>query len=479
MKLRTLLPVIFISVASALATSWIVVASMKGDDNKTTATESSNIQISDIHRVSNNEKAAGSIDFVQASEISTPSVVFIKTESEARQSSSFWFFGYDPFGRMGKVSSTGSGVIVSSDGYIVTNHHVVKNADKIEVVLDKGKRAYPAEVIGTAASSDLALIKIDASDLPAIPIGNSDDVLIGEWVLAVGNPFNLTSTVTAGIVSAKGRNINIVNNLFPIESFIQTDAAINPGNSGGALVDLNGNLIGINTAIASKTGAYVGYGFAIPVNIVVKIVDDLKEYGQIQRGFDGLDIADLNGDLMDETGQEDGVHVVRVNANNPAAANMFKPNDIIVSVNGQPILNKAQYDELLAYQRPGDKLDYTILRNGEKKEFSLTLVNDEGTTVLIKKVSIRSAALGAEFEKVSKLEKDLYNISYGVKIGSISQGKIREMRLEEGFIFLEVNDKKANDIEEFVKYLEEVKGQVRILGINPAGTRQFMSYYIY
>ncbi len=479
MKLRTLIPVLAVSIISAFATSWYVSQNIRHLPNAEAEITDVN-STTDIHRVSNTGSyVVESADFVYASEVSTPSVVFIKTESQAQASSSFWFFGYDPFGRMGKVSSSGSGVIVSKDGYIITNHHVVKNADKIEVVLDKGKRSYPAKIIGTAASSDLALIKIEGKNLPAISIGNSDNVKIGEWVLAVGNPFNLTSTVTAGIVSAKGRNINIVNNAFPIESFIQTDAAINPGNSGGALVNLKGDLIGLNTAIASQTGAYVGYGFAIPVNIVVKIVDDLKQFGQIQRGFDGLDVVDLNADLIDQTKREEGVYVVRVNSNNPNTVGKFKDGDLIIKVNGHLITSKAQYDELLAYQRPGDSMHYLILRNGAEKEIDITLVNDEGTTSLNKKVSVRSEELGAEFEIATKIERDLYNISHGVKVSSITSGKIREMRLQEGFIFLEINDKKADNLNEFVNYLEKAKGQVRITGISPSGSKQFLSFYIY
>ena len=215
--------------------------------------------------VNTSEMANLETGFIDASKSSTASVVFIKTESQQYQSSGFWGFGFDPFGRIGKVASTGSGVIISADGYIVTNNHVIANADKIDVVLSSNKKSYSAELIGADPSSDLALLKVQTTDLKPIRFTNSDDVQIGQWVLAVGNPFNLTSTVTAGIVSAKGRNINIVNNQFPIESFIQTDAAINPGNSGGALVNLEGDLVGVNTAIASKTGSYVGYGFAIQI----------------------------------------------------------------------------------------------------------------------------------------------------------------------------------------------------------------------
>ncbi len=225
-------------------------------------------------------------------------MVFIKTVSTVQYRGGFdgWFFDFDPFGSKGQVSSSGSGVIVTADGYIVTNNHVIDKAESITVVLSNKKKEYKAKLIGTDPSTDLALLKIEAEKLPFIQFANSDDLLTGDWVVAVGNPFNLNSTVTAGIVSAKGRNINILNNSFPIESFIQTDAAINPGNSGGALVNLEGQLVGINTAIASNTGSYNGYGFAIPCNIVSKIVKDLKEFGEVQRGFLGCDVDDISSD---------------------------------------------------------------------------------------------------------------------------------------------------------------------------------------
>jgi S1-C subfamily serine protease len=256
---------------------------------------------SPMQQVNLKEMPAG---FVKASRASTPAVVFIKTVSTVEYRSSYWFWDFDPFGSRGQVSSSGSGVIVSKDGYIVTNNHVIQGADKISVVLSRNKKEYPARVIGKDPSTDLALLKIEAGDLPAIVFGNSDVLETGEWVLAVGNPFNLTSTVTAGIVSAKGRNINIVNNQFPIESFIQTDAAINPGNSGGALVNLNGELVGINTAIASNTGSYSGYGFAIPANMVAKIVKDFIEFGSVQRGFPGMSTEDLSNAALQTQGME-------------------------------------------------------------------------------------------------------------------------------------------------------------------------------
>ena len=417
--------------------------------------------------------------FVDASKKTTPSVVFIKTESQQYQRQSFWGFGFDPFGRIGKVASTGSGVIVSDDGYIVTNHHVIKNADKIEVVLSNKRLTYQANLVGADPSSDLAMLKIETENLTPIQFANSDDLEIGEWVLAVGNPFNLTSTVTAGIVSAKGRNINIVNNQFPIESFIQTDAAINPGNSGGALVDLEGNLVGVNTAIASKTGSYVGYGFAIPANIVGKIIEDLKNYGELQRGFIGVDVSDIDGSIIAKLGAEYGVLVSRSTGTNESASRLLEAGDLIQSINGYKVETKADFDERIAYLRPGDKAKLMLIRDKKAEELEIVLVNKEGTTDLLVKNSKFSEILGAEFELISKLDRSSYKIENGVKVTNITNGKIRKMSLSEGFIFVKINNKKCTDVDDLIEYLESYQGQVRIEGVNANGSTQYLSFNFY
>jgi S1-C subfamily serine protease len=424
-----------------------------------------------------NQTVSG-VSFVEASKKTTPSVVFIKTESEVVRRSSFWFF--DPFGSIGKVASTGSGVIISEDGYIVTNQHVIKNAQKIEVVLNNGKKNYEATVVGEAASSDLALLKIEATGLTPVEIENSDNVDIGEWVLAVGNPFNLTSTVTAGIVSAKGRNINIVQNQFPIESFIQTDAAINPGNSGGALVDLEGKLVGINTAIASKTGSYVGYGFAIPSNIVVKIVDDLKEFGQIQRGFDGLEIVDINDEILDLIdGQQNGVYVSRVSNTNKSIGNQIQMGDVVIGLNGKSIDNKAMYDEMLAYHRPGDEMQYTVLRDGKTIQADIKLVNKNGEYGFLKQELFYSEKLDAEFELVSKFELEHFGINQGIRVVKVGNGLIRKMNLPEGYIITSVNRVPADNMDEFMSELESARGNIRLSGVSPQGGKDTRSFYLY
>ena len=425
-----------------------------------------------------NEKGVQNLEtgFITAAKNSTASVVFIKTESQRYQRTSFWGFDFDPFGRIGKVASTGSGVIVSKDGYIITNQHVVKSADKIEVVISNTKKTYTAALVGTDPSSDLALLKIEESNLSPILFINSDNVQIGQWVLAVGNPFNLNSTVTAGIVSAKGRNINIVNNQFPIESFIQTDAAINPGNSGGALVDLQGNLVGVNTAIASKTGSYVGYGFAIPSNIVAKTIEDLKNYGEVQRGFMGIDAEDIDGDISEKLGAEQGVLVKRINGVNDEAKRKLEAGDVIIEMDGRLIDSKSTFDERLAYLRPGDMVKLVVVRENAEKELNLTLVNKEGTTELLSKQSETSEILGAEFEKLSKLELKTYRITSGIKVTNITNGKIRQMNIGEGFVFVKVNNKIFETAAQLVDYLETYRGQIRIEGINANGSTQYMSF---
>ena len=417
------------------------------------------------------------INFVRASKKCTPSVVFIKTESQQyRRSSFFWGFDFDPFGRIGKVASTGSGVILSEDGYIVTNHHVIKNADKIQVVISNTKKSYNAELIGADPSSDLALLKIDCQNLTPIQFSSSDEVEIGEWVLAVGNPFNLTSTVTAGIVSAKGRNINIVNNQFPIESFIQTDAAINPGNSGGALVNLNGDLIGVNTAIASKTGSYVGYGFAIPSNIVSKIIEDLKQYGIIQRGFLGIDVEDIDGDMAEKLEVTNGVLVKRVNNRNEESLKKLEAGDIVVKFDGKLIEAKSNFDEFLAFRRPGDIVNLEVNRNGEIINTNIVLVNKEGTTEKIRKQSVLSEVLGGEFEAISKIDRQTYGIDKGVKVTNITNGKLRQMNISDGFIFTRINNQEYGSAKELIDKLENHKGQIRIEGISINGSRQYLSF---
>lgn len=424
------------------------------------------------------------LDFIEASATSTQSVVFIKTLSNQQNyvDPQFDFFSqFDFFGQRGTVASSGSGVIITENGYIVTNYHVIKGANTIEVILNNKKQSYQAKLIGSDPSTDIAVLKIEAKALPHIVFGNSDDVKIGEWVLAVGNPFNLTSTVTAGIVSAKGRNINIVNNQFPIESFIQTDAAINPGNSGGALVDLEGKLVGINTAISSQTGSYIGYGFAIPSNIVSKIIKDLIDFKEVQRGYTGMDIADIDSRLAQKLNISNnlGVYVSSVLAESPADKSGIRTGDVIVKINDKEIDSKAIFDEYMAYMRPGDKAKFTFLRNGKETEASFSLINKEGNTAILRKGTITSESLGADFQTLPKLEKDKLGIKNGIKIYNIKNGKIAYIGLSEGFILIALNKKQYEKPEDLITDFEQLRGQVVMEGIMPNGSRMVFSTYVY
>jgi len=417
--------------------------------------------------------------FVKASAKSTPCVVYITNESTVQYNSPFgWFWDYDPFGSRGKATSTGSGVIVSSDGYIVTNNHVIQGADKLTVVLNQQKKEYSAKVIGTDPASDLALLKIEASDLPAITFANSDEILVGDWVLAVGNPFNLTSTVTAGIVSAKGRNINIVNNQFPIESFIQTDAAINPGNSGGALVNIQGDLVGINTAIQSNTGSYTGYGFAIPANIVNKIVKDFIEFGEVKRAFIGLTGDNISATQSATLGRDDGVWVKDVLEEGPADKAGIKVNDVLIRVNEREIHSKADFDELLAYYRPGETFKIVVLREGKETALELTSISAADNRALMMKGAVNSKLLGADFQPLSANDLTKMGLSNGIRIINIKRaGYINQLGLPEGFIIYKFNGKSYADAEDLIAAMEAGKGRVSVEGMTKEGAKQSFSYY--
>jgi Do/DeqQ family serine protease len=421
-------------------------------------------------------------DFVAASTLSTPSVVYIKTATTSRSTDFFDFF-FNGGGREQSVVSSGSGVIFTADGYVVTNNHVIENANKIEVV--HHKRSYEAKIIGVDPSTDLAVLKIEGKNLPAIKQARSRDVQVGEWVLAVGNPFNLTSTVTAGIVSAKGRDIGILNSQFPIESFIQTDAAINPGNSGGALVNAKGELVGINTAILSRTGSYTGYGFAIPVDIVAKTINDLIQYGVVQKGFIGADVVDLNTQLANElkldaatASQLNGVIINYLDANGPAAKVGLRKNDVILKINEEAIEGKSAFNEQLSYYRPGDKIKVSYLRDGSMKDVQLTLTNQEGTTGLLKKQdAFTITGLGAELVNVSKVERDRLGIQGGVRVIKLTQGLISRLGVEEGFIITSINRQPVQSPQEVADLLSHASGRVLIEGINKNGVGGYYSFY--
>lgn len=420
-------------------------------------------------------------DLATAAQSGTRSVVFIQTLSQGQRGrDEFWSF-WDFFGNQGPISSAGSGVIISGDGYLVTNNHVIEGADKITVSL-ANKHSYPARVIGTDPNTDLALLKIEAQSLTPIALANSDDVRIGDWALAVGNPFNLTYTVTAGIISAKGRNINIVNTSFPIESFIQTDAAINPGNSGGALLNTTGQLIGINTAIASRTGAYNGYGFAIPANIVKKVAEDLRQYGEVQRAFAGMDVIDISSDLAEQLNSDDytGVLVQSLEADGPAAKSGLKVGDVVLAVNGYPVNAKAEFLERLSYQRPGDVVKIGYRRNGiaATQEVTLMLVNLEGTLEKLKSRTYTSEKLGAVLEPLSRAERAKLGVESGVKIKEVRSGLLARLGLPKNATITRVNGKAITTPQQLEETLLGAQGRLTLELVGADGSRGTYGFYV-
>lgn len=415
-------------------------------------------------------------NFVEASEKSTESVVFIQTLSEVEYRTGGWMdWFFEP--RSSQRVGSGSGVVFANDGYIVTNNHVIMDADEITVIA--GKKSYPAELIGRDPSSDLAVIKVKTNDLPVIEKGDSEQVKVGEWVLAVGNPFNLTSTVTAGIVSAKGRNINILKDKFPIESFIQTDAAINPGNSGGALVNSGGKLIGINTAILSRTGSYAGYGFAIPVNIVKKIFNDIVKYGEVQKAFTGAEFIDIDGELASRIGVTDldGVLISEVKDGSAADKAGLKKRDVVRKVNNQQINSKGAVEELIAKSYPGDALSIIAERDGEMIRKELVLTNREGTTSIIKRNVFYADELDASFESVSKVEREVLGINSGVKVIDFKKnGFFASLGIPKGFIVTQINNKSIHKPEELSRILGNIRGRFDIIGIDERGRRVYYPF---
>jgi len=426
------------------------------------------------------------LDFSSQAEKVTPAVVNIKAIQPALQMpqndifKDFFGGGGNPFfmdpGQQGQPqqrenAATGSGVIVSKDGYIVTNNHVVANATELEVTLSD-KRSYKAKVIGTDPSTDLAVIQIKEGNLPVLAFGNSDQVKVGSWVLAVGNPFNLTSTVTAGVVSAKSRNISILKEKsnVPIESFIQTDAAINPGNSGGALVNLNGDLIGINTAIASPTGAYSGYGFAVPVNLVQKVAEDIIKFGAVQRGFLGIVIRDLDSKTAKEKDLtiSEGVVVDSVNKESAAKDAGVLKGDVIIKVGPTKVNSVAELQEQIARHRPGDNVTLTVNREGKDLTLNTILKNKEGKTEITK--SDRKEifeVMGAEFSDLTPKEKKAAKVENGVKVSKIFPGgKLKtQTDMKEGFVITKVDKQSVNSSKDLAGVLEKKTGGVMLEGV--------------
>lgn len=442
------------------------------------------------------------VDLTYAAEKSLPSVVHIlstknsKVQTVEVENDPFSDFFSDPFGFFGnpqgnggkqrrsvrtpKQQGSGSGVIISADGYIVTNNHVVADADELTVTLNDNKE-YSARIIGTDKASDLALIKIDGKNLPAITFANSDDIKVGEWVLAVGNPFNLTNTVTAGIVSAKARSLYQNG----VESFIQTDAAINPGNSGGALVNTRGELIGINAMLYSQTGSFSGYGFAIPTSIMNKVVADLKQYGTVQRALIGIQGQDVKNyvDAKKDKGEDidlgtmEGIYVAKVTEESAAEEAGMKEGDVITAIDGKPVNKMAELQEVLAKKRPGDKVTVTYLRDKKKATKTVTLKNEKGNTQVVKKADLD--VLGGNFRAITNAQKEQLNIGYGLEVLKVNSGRLKTAGITKGFIIQRVNDnavKTIDDLQNAVKEASTSKDPVLyIQGVYPTGKKAYFA----
>jgi serine protease Do len=467
---------------AAVLGSVITVASYRWideDDNKVKLEYVANVPAAKVaYTVDENGKAVP-LDFTAAAEKVMPAVVHIRSTAEGmrpQQSQEYDpfrdFFGQRFPQQQGPSQSAGSGVIINENGYIVTNNHVVQDADEIEVSL-LDNRTYKAEVIGTDPDTDLALIKIEEKGLPYLSFVDSDKAKVGEWVLAVGNPFNLNSTVTAGIISAKGRSINILSRnseqgSTAIESFIQTDAAINPGNSGGALVDLQGGLLGINTAIASPTGSYSGYGFAVPSDIVSKIVEDLLQFGVVQRGWLGVSITSVNSQLMkqEDLSVREGAYISAFSENSSAKEAGLKEGDVVTKIDNTPIRSNSALIEYIGRHRPGDKLEVTVNRKGKEMTFPIVLKSREGKVGVVK-AEDRSgfAALGIELEDVdTKVLKNL-DIDGGVRVKELGNGKLaRYTDIREGFIITKINEVPVKSVKDFNEIMKKKKsGELVIL----------------
>lgn len=438
--------------------------------------------------VSQNESSYGMVDLTVAAEKSVHSVVHVKIKvknsmsGQSLQNPLFnFFFGPQLVPQQPdespQIVGSGSGVIISSDGYIVTNNHVIDGADELEVTLNDN-RTYKAKLIGTDPSTDIALLKIDEKSLPALSFGNSDALKVGEWVLAVGNPFNLTSTVTAGIVSAKSRSINIITNgsqPMGIESFIQTDAAVNPGNSGGALVNVNGELIGINTAIASKTGSYTGYSFAIPSSIAQKVVRDLKEFGLVQRALLGVQVRNITSELAAKMNIDkmEGVYVDGVVEKSAASEAGIQKGDIILKIEGELVNSAPEMQEKIGKHSPGDKITIIIKRGDELKQIPVLLRNVNGTSSIVKADELNSL-LGASFRKPTNAEMQNLGINNGIFVASLNDGKFKKSGLQQGFIIVKANRVLIESVDDLRNVINSGEEGLFLTGVYPNGQ---IAYY--
>lgn len=437
--------------------------------------------IKSVSHTSDESEFVGNVDLRGAAKKAVPGVVHVKTVQMGKEyvgnSLLDYMFGDQPQTRDVPLGmGSGSGVIISEDGYIITNNHVIDGSDRVLVILND-KRQFEAKVIGKDPNTDIALLKIEGKDFPYLEYGNSDDVALGEWVLAVGNPYNLTSTVTAGIISAKARELGLNRGQMNLDSFLQTDAAVNPGNSGGALVNEKGELIGINTAIQSRTGAYSGYSFAVPVNTARKVVGDLKEYGKVQRAYLGISMGELTPALAQDMGlkESSGIYVAEVINGGAAKKAGLDKGDVIQYVNGIEVKTTPEFQEQLVKYNPGSAVKLGVSRGGTIKEIDVVLQNSYGDTALEGKENF--GILGAKVEPLSKEDRMHYRLNKGVKINELKNGKFKSAGLSEGYVIVKINDYVIYDGEDLKKALEAVNdGGVFITAVNPRGRVEYFAF---
>lgn len=430
---------------------------------------------------SGNTGIAGSVDLREAAKKAVPGVVHVKTIQMGREYvgnpfMDFWFGTPSKSREVPMTTGYGSGVIISEDGYIITNNHVIRESDKVMVVLND-KKEYEAKIIGQDPNTDIALLKIEGKGLPYVEYGNSDDVVLGEWVLAVGNPYNLTSTVTAGIISAKARELGMNRGQMSLESFLQTDAAVNPGNSGGALVNANGELIGINTAIQSPTGSYSGYSFAVPVNIARKVVNDLKEYGKVQRAVLGIRMGELTPALAESMDIRDnyGIYVGEVLSGGAAEKAGMKKGDIIQGINGIEVKTLAEFQEQLGKYRPGAGVQMKIKRDGREKLLDVVFQNSFGDTAVSGKEEF--GVLGVKAEPLTQSDRYRYRLSKGVKITDIRNGKFKAAGLEKGYIIVKINDNVIYDMQDLSRAVQGAgDGGIFVTAVSPRGKIEYFAF---
>lgn len=446
-----------------------------GNPSVVVSKDSSSVEVSNARALLTSlQMQEGQIDFTYAAEQTVHAVVHVHTKTMMGMESDNpileYFYGNRNL-KPREVSGYGSGVIISGDGYIITNNHVIDNAESVDITLND-KRTFTARIIGRDPSTDIALLKIDADKLPYIKYGDSDQLKLGEWVLAVGNPFNLTSTVTAGIVSAKGRNLGLIEGTYRIESFIQTDAALNMGNSGGALVNTKGLLVGITSAILSPSGAYAGNSFAIPVTIVKKVIDDLKEFGEVQRALIGVEIRDVDSDEADKQnlGEVKGILITRVVENGSAEDAGLKVNDVIVKLDGLSVNTVPELQEQVGKHRPGDKATLTYIRNGKETSTSVIMKNVAGNTNVVTTAMNGDEVFGARLVALSSADRRSFNVDYGVKVSELNDGRLKDIGLRKGYVILSVNGKKVNTPTDISQFTNNERNLKSIRGIQPDGT---------